>query len=48
VILISHRLTDVFEVSDRIITLRQGQVIATEAVSETTMARVVSHIVGAA
>jgi ABC-type sugar transport system ATPase subunit len=48
VILISHRLTDVFEVSDRIITLRQGQVIATEAVSETTMTRVVSHIVGAA
>jgi ABC-type sugar transport system ATPase subunit len=48
VILISHRLTDVFEVPDRIITLRQGQVIATEAVSETTMARVVSHIVGAA
>jgi ABC-type sugar transport system ATPase subunit len=43
VILISHRLTDVFEVSDRIITLRQGQVIATEAVSETTMTRVVSH-----
>jgi ABC-type microcin C transport system duplicated ATPase subunit YejF len=25
VILISHRLTDVFEVSDRIITLRQGE-----------------------
>jgi ribose/xylose/arabinose/galactoside ABC-type transport system permease subunit len=31
VILISHRLTDVFEVSDRIIALRQGQVFAIEA-----------------
>jgi ribose transport system ATP-binding protein len=47
VILVSHRLTDVFEVSDRILTLRQGSVIADEAVAETSMNRVVSHIVGA-
>ncbi len=47
VILISHRLTDVFEVSDRIITLRQGQVIADEPVADTSMSRVVAHIVGA-
>jgi simple sugar transport system ATP-binding protein len=48
VVLISHRLTDVFEVSDRIVTLRQGRVIADELVSETSMSRVVAHIVGAA
>lgn len=48
VILISHRLTDVFEVSDRIITLRQGEVIADELVTETSMGKVVAHIVGAA
>src|SRR3546814_8366541 len=48
VILISHRLTDVFAVSDRIIALRQGQVIADERTQETSMNAVVSHIVGAA
>jgi simple sugar transport system ATP-binding protein len=48
VILISHRLTDVFEVSDRIVTLRQGEVVASEAVADTSMNRVVAHIVGAA
>lgn len=47
VILISHRLTDVFEVADRIVALRQGRVIADEKSDETTMQRVVSHIVGA-
>lgn len=46
VILISHRLTDVFAVSDRIIALRQGQVIADEVTAETTMNTVVAHIVG--
>ncbi|MEZ5931470.1 MAG: ATP-binding cassette domain-containing protein [Alphaproteobacteria bacterium] len=48
VILISHRLTDVFAVSDRIIALRQGRVIADEATAETTMTTVVAHIVGVA
>ncbi len=47
VILISHRLTDVFAVSDRIMTLRRGRVIADEQTAETTMATVVAHIVGA-
>ncbi len=48
VILISHRLTDVFAVSDRIIALRQGRVIADELTEETSMNQVVGHIVGAA
>ena len=47
VILISHRLTDVFAVCDRIIALRQGQVIADERTADTTMNAVVGHIVGA-
>ncbi|MBO6638891.1 MAG: sugar ABC transporter ATP-binding protein [Roseitalea sp.] len=47
VILISHRLTDVFEVADRIVALRQGTVIADERTGETTMQDVVAHIVGA-
>lgn len=47
VILISHRLTDVFEVADRIVALRQGVVIADERTGETTMQKVVAHIVGA-
>jgi len=47
VILISHRLTDVFAVADRIVVLRQGEVIADDPVGQTSMAAVVAHIVGA-
>lgn len=47
VILISHRLTDVFAVCDRVVALRQGQVVADEAIAETSMNAVVAHIVGA-
>ncbi len=47
VILISHRLTDVFAVCDRIVVLRQGAVIADDPKSQTTMNAVVAHIVGA-
>jgi ABC-type sugar transport system ATPase subunit len=48
VILISHRLTDVFQVCDRIIALRQGQVVSDEMIGATSMNDVVAHIVGAA
>ena len=47
VILISHRLTDVFAVAERIVALRQGTVIADERTAATTMQDVVAHIVGA-
>ncbi len=47
VILISHRLTDVFTISDRIVALRQGRVIADEPTAATSMSTVVAHIVGA-
>lgn len=48
VILIGHRLNDVFAVSDRVVALRQGRVIADEAIGATSMNEVVAHIVGAA
>jgi ABC-type sugar transport system ATPase subunit len=48
VILISHRLTDVFAVCDRVVALRQGEVIADEMTASTSMTAVVAHIVGAA
>lgn len=47
IILISHRLNDVFEVTDRIVVLRQGQIAADLATRQTQMREVVSHIVGA-
>jgi ABC-type sugar transport system ATPase subunit len=47
VILISHRLNDVFAVCDRIIALRQGEVVADEPIGQTSMNAVVAHIVGA-
>lgn len=47
VILISHRLPDVFAVTDRILVLRQGTVVADERTAQTNMSNVVAHIVGA-
>jgi simple sugar transport system ATP-binding protein len=47
VILISHRLNDVFEVCDRIVVLRRGDVIADLDRTRTDMAEVVGYIVGA-
>lgn len=47
VILISHRLNDVFQVCDRIAVLRQGRLIADTPRVETSMNDVVAHIVGA-
>jgi ABC-type sugar transport system ATPase subunit len=47
IILISHRLNDVFAVSDRIVTLRSGQIVADDETAKTTMQDVVAKIVGA-
>lgn len=47
VILISHRLNDVFQVTKRIIVLRQGSIIADLETEKTDMNEVVSYIVGA-
>jgi len=48
VILTIHGLNDVFAVSDRVVALRQGRVIADEAIGATSMNEAVAHIVGAA
>ncbi len=47
IILISHRLNDVFEVANRIVVLRHGRVGADLQARATSMKDVVEHIVGA-
>lgn len=46
IILISHRLNDVLSVTDRIVVLRHGRAAADLVTGQTTMAEVVSAIVG--
>jgi ABC-type sugar transport system ATPase subunit len=47
VVLISHRLQDVFSVCDRIMVLRSGESVAEREVRETSMDEIVKFIVGA-
>jgi simple sugar transport system ATP-binding protein len=47
VILISHRLQDIFAVCDRIMVLRQGQVVGNLPKSKTSMDQIVALITGA-
>jgi D-xylose transport system ATP-binding protein len=47
VIVISHNLADVFQVADRIVVLRLGQLVGNLATSETTREQVVARITGA-
>jgi simple sugar transport system ATP-binding protein len=47
VILISHRLQDIFAVCDRIMVLRQGQMVGNTPESETNMDEIVALITGA-
>jgi simple sugar transport system ATP-binding protein len=47
VILISHRLQDVFTVCDRVIVLRSGRCVAERQIRDATMDEVVKYIVGA-
>jgi ribose transport system ATP-binding protein len=46
VILISHRLQDVFSVADRIMVLRRGRCVAERHAGATTMDEIVKYIVG--
>lgn len=46
IIYISHRLEEVFEISDRITVLRDGQLVATEPTNETTINRIIQRMVG--
>ena len=47
VIIISHRLQDIFTVADRIMVLRGGQSVADHRVANTSMDDVVKYIIGA-
>ncbi len=47
IIFISHRLQDIFAVCDRIMVLRQGQVVGNTPKSETNMDEIVALITGA-
>ena len=47
VIIISHRLQDIFAVGDRVMVLRGGQCVAVRRMAETSMDEVVKYIVGA-
>lgn len=46
VVLISHRLNDVFAVADRIVVMKQGQIVADDPAPATTLSQVVERIVG--
>ena len=46
VIVISHRLQDVFDVADRIMVLRSRETISDEKVVDTSMDKIVKYIVG--
>ena len=47
VILISHRLQDIFAVCDRVVVLRQGQEVGNRPIARTSMDEVVALITGA-
>jgi D-xylose transport system ATP-binding protein len=47
IVIISHNLADVFEVADRIVVLRLGQVVGMFAIGSTSSEQVVSAITGA-
>ena len=46
IILISHRLNDVFAVSDRIVTLHSGRLIADNLTKQTSIQQIVAQILG--
>ncbi|MBK8032486.1 MAG: sugar ABC transporter ATP-binding protein [Chloroflexi bacterium] len=46
IIFISHRLEEIFAVCDRVVVLRDGQVVASDPVAETTPSKVIAEMVG--
>jgi simple sugar transport system ATP-binding protein len=48
VILITHKLEDVFAIADRAVILRGGRVVATSRVADLTATAIVAHMVGTA
>lgn len=48
IVYVSHRMNEIFEVCDRVTILRDGTLIATKPIAETTLPEVISLIVGRA
>jgi ABC-type sugar transport system ATPase subunit len=48
VIFISHRMDEIFEVSDRVVVLRNGEVVANVATASITRPLLIGHMLGAA
>ena len=48
IVYVSHHMSEVFEISDRITALRDGKIISTRPTSETSQARVVAEMIGGA
>ena len=48
VIFISHRMDEIFEVSDRVVVLRNGEVVANVATAGITRAQLIGYMLGAA
>lgn len=46
IVYVSHRLDEIFEVSDRITVIRDGTNVTTDDVADTDMAKVIEHVVG--
>ncbi len=47
IVLVSHRMPDVFEVCDRVIVMRRGQKVADKAIASTSPQEVTALITGA-
>ncbi len=48
IVYVSHHMSEIFEISDRITALRDGKITSTRATHETSQARVVSEMIGSA
>jgi ribose transport system ATP-binding protein len=46
IVYISHRMEEIFRIADRVTILRDGKVVATEAIADLTFERMIEHIVG--
>ena len=48
IVYVSHHMSEIFEISDRISVLRDGRMISSQATSETSQTQVVSEMIGSA
>jgi simple sugar transport system ATP-binding protein len=46
IVLVSHRLNDVFDVADRIVVMKQGEIAINKAAAKTSLDEIVEEIIG--